>query len=172
MTETAVALPVALPVLRLLPAPSSEPPYDDERAVAPLLRLVPPAPPSHTAQPSPGPAAPTSPTSPGLPDVRPVAHALVQLMLEVCGGVRPVTQLRPRTTPLLYADLERALLRRPRATGPRPSARDIRSVHVQQREDGVAEACATVSRGGRTTALALRMEAVQGCWLCTVVQGL
>ncbi|MBC7680023.1 MAG: hypothetical protein H7233_13710, partial [Pseudorhodobacter sp.] len=33
--------PVARPALRLVPAPSSAPPYDDELPSAPVLRLLP-----------------------------------------------------------------------------------------------------------------------------------
>ncbi len=163
------------PALRLVPAPSSLPPYDDGHGVAARLRLV------HDA----GTAAPASTAhrpgdvhhevpgpQPDLPDARPFAHALVQRLLEVRGGVRPVLQLQRHTTPTLFADLERDLVRRALPAGPRPTGRDIRSVHVQQRSSGVAEVCATVRRGDRMAALALRLEAFQGQWLCTQVQGL
>lgn len=166
-----------LPALRLLPAPASEPPYDDELPAGPRLRLVPPptVPPGHRHH-APGlplpRAAPAlrTPTD-DLPDARPFARALVQRLLEVCGGVRPVPQLQRDTTPALYADLERALTRRRRPSGPRPSTRDVRSVHVQERPDGIAEVCATVRRGDRVGALAMRLEGVQGRWLCTHIQG-
>lgn len=170
-----------LPALRLLPAPTSEPPFDDERAPRPVLRLV-PAPLVPVPAPSRRPpvrslllpeAAPrrTRTATDALPDARPFAQALVQRLLEVCGGVRPVPQLQRDTTPGLYAELERALTRRPRPTGPRPSSRDVRSVHVQERPDGVAEVCATVRRGDRICALAMRLEGVQGRWLCTQIHG-
>ncbi len=178
----AAPLPAArgLTALRLVAAPGNEPPYDDELTPPPLLRLVPTAaaaarvrmPPRARALPPPDAdaAAPRTPTD-GLPDARPFAQALVQRLLEVCGGVRPMPQLQPDTTPRLYADLERALARRPRVTGLRPSGRDVRSVHVQERPDGVAEVCATVRRGNRIGALAMRLEGVHGRWLCTQIQG-
>lgn len=156
------------PRLRLLPVPRSDPPYDDEPGVVPTLRLVPPAPVRGRA---PAPAAP-APVGRELPPARPFAVALVRRMLEVRGGVRPVLQLRRDTTPGLYADLEQALRRRPRTTSSRPTSQDVRSVHVQQRPEGVAEVCATVARGDRMGALALRLEAVGGRWLCTQVMGL
>lgn len=182
------------PVLRLLRPPPSEPPYDDvlvlprpltlvPRAVPPDVRREAPARPA-AAPPPPPPVAGPAARRPAeeeartlrtltddLPDARPFATAFVQRLLEVCGGVRPVPQLQRDTSPGLYADLERALARRPCPTGPRPTARDVRSVHVQQRPDGVAEVCATVRRGGRTGALAFRLEGVHGRWLCTQVQG-
>jgi hypothetical protein len=43
---------------------------------------------------------------------------------------------------------------------------------VQQPADGVAEVCATVRRGARAGALALRLELDGGAWCCTAVAGL
>lgn len=171
------------PGLALLPVPVSEPPYDDEphegrhlRAVGlpdarlpvgplrslPPLRLVPPV------------AEPLLAAFPSatLPPVRPVAHALVQGLLEVLAGVRPVTQLRTRTTVELYDDLEVCVQAQPRPTGCRPLPGAVRSVHVQQLTPGVAEVCATVRRGSRSSALALRLEHRAGQWCCTSIAGL
>ena len=169
-----------LPALRLLPAPSTEPPYDDEPGHhSGGLRLVHPAPPAAAARPAPRPVV-----GPALPPVRhlrpagsppparPFAVALVQRLLEVRAGVRPLTQLQRDTTPGLYADLEQALTGRPRSTGLRPTRRDVLSVHVQERPDGVAEVCATVTRGERAGALALRLQAAHGRWFCTELVGL
>ena len=187
MTETAAVLPDCLsaarpdlpsagrqappagPALRLLAVPASEPPYDDEVVTRPTLRLVPAT--EHRLV-RVMPASDDGRSEPDdLPDARPFAQALVQRLLEVCGGVRPVPQLQRDTTPALYAELEQALLRRPRTAGPRTGARDVRSVHVQRHCDGVAEVCATVRRGDRWGALALRLEAVHGRWQCTRMTG-
>jgi hypothetical protein len=180
------------PALRLLPVPVSEPAYDDElpaptarrttRPLGPLRSLSPlhlvPAPPLLLA-------GPTTRTAVDhhddeldrrmpldqLPAARPVAHALVQGLLEVLAGVRPLSQLRRATSLELYDRLELAVHTGPRATGPRPTGAAVRSLHVQARADGVAEVCATVHRDGRTTALALRMEGVRGRWCCTELAG-
>ena len=184
-TEALLHAAPALPGLRLLAAPLSEPPYDDELPLPATLRLV-PAPvervpvdraPRETAPVAPAPLplddGPTARTpSSALPSSRPFAHALVQRLLEVCAGVRPVSQLQRDTTPDLFAELEAVLVARPRQTGLRPTRRDVRSVHVQEHEEGVAEVCATVRRGGRVTALALRLEGVDGGWRCTALLGL
>lgn len=177
------------PALRLLPAPPSEPPYDDELVPRPVLRLV--------GASAPVPAAPIVPVprampvalrllpggadddEPGpvrtpradLPSPRPFAHALVQRLLEVLAGLRPVAQLRPDTSLELFEELEHAVRRMPLTTGPRPTRRDVRSLHVQEQEDGVAEVCATVHRGSRAGALALRLEGVNGGWRCTALIG-
>ena len=216
---------VPLPVLRLLAAPLTEPPFDDDLPgddlpggpdERPLLRLVPPPAPGLVPPPAPGlvplpapdlvslPApgsAPSAAPRPGtalrlvgptrgsraagvldeprprtptdeLPSSAPFARALVQLLLEVRAGARPLPQLQRHTTPALYGDVERALRRRPRTQGLRPSRADVRSVHVQDRPDGVSEVCATVRRGDRLGALALRLEGVHGRWVCTTLVGL
>lgn len=170
-----------LPELVLLPVPVSEPPYDDELPdrIAPRLSLVttPPAPVGplaslpalHLVAP---PVALVPPSVPTAPAVRPVARALVQALLEVLGGVRPVTQLRRRTSLDLYADLEDLVHAQPRPVGARPSTGAVLSLHVQQPTATVAEVCATVRRGPRAGALALRLELDAGAWCCTAVAGL
>lgn len=187
--QTRTAEPDGLPALRLLPAPASEPPYDDEvPAAARSLRLVPPAWGPGALAPAALPALPRVPLrlvpapdddeelpartpTADLPSARPFAHALVQRLLEVMAGLRPLSQLQRDTSFELFEELERVLGARPRAAGPRPSTRDVRSVHVQTRDDGVAEVSATVRRGGRVCALALRLEGVSGAWRCTALAG-
>jgi len=71
----------------------------------------------------------------------------------------------------VFDELIRTVSDRPRSTGPRPTRRDVRSVHVQARADGVAEVCATVRRGARMTALAFRLEGRSGAWRCTELIG-
>ena len=170
-----------LPELVLLPVPVSEPPYDDELPDpnGPRLSLVtaPPAPVGPLAHlPALRLVAPAvtlvPPAVPTAPPVRPVARALVQGLLEVLGGVRPVSQLRRRTSLHLYADLEELAHAQPRPAGSRPSTGAVLSLHVQQPTPCVAEVCATVRRGPRAAALALRFELDAGGWCCTAVAGL
>jgi hypothetical protein len=170
-----------LPDLVLLPVPVSEPPYDDELPPAPGARLslvttapVPigpltALPPLRLVAP---PVALVPSLTPAAPAVRPVARALVQGLLEVLAGVRPVAQLRRRTSVDLYADLEHLVHAQPRPVGVRPATGAVLSLHVQQPSTGVAEVCATVRHGGRAGALALRLELVAGTWCCTAVAGL
>jgi hypothetical protein len=174
-----------LPALRLLPVPVCEPPYDDEldgpalsvvpdvaraplgplRSLAPL-RLVPALPDDDEDD-----GHRRTPVS-DLPPARPVARALVQGLLEVLSGVRPVSQLQRGTTPELYAELEKVVHGAPRPTGSRPATGAVRSLHVQERPEGVAEVCATVQRGARAAAVALRLEGIGGRWCCTEVAGI
>lgn len=176
----AAALP-DLPVLRLVPAPVSEPPYDDERpgalpaapttSLGPLALLSPPLRLVRTLpfddEDEPRHRTPLR----ELPPARPVARALVQGLLEVMAGVRPVAQLQPATSVELFAQLEDLVHGRPRACGARPPTGAVRSVHVQELPDGVAEVCATVQRGERLAAIALRLEGMQGRWRCTDLVG-
>lgn len=169
----ALPLTPARPALRLVPAPVSAPPYDDEPGWQPLrlLALVPPAP-----RPAPFDddawLASTRTPSAELPAAGAFARVLLQGLLEVAAGLRPVTQLRRDTTAELYGELSQALAARPRAAGARPDRRAVRSLHVQQRPEGVAEVCATVARGARTIAVALRLEGLDGRWRCTELVGL
>jgi hypothetical protein len=177
----------ALPPLRLLPVPVCEPPYDDELEAQ---GRTPPV--THFALPTPvGPLSSLPPLplrlvhdfddddqttsrtpASQLPQARPVAHALVQGLLEVLAGVRPVSQLQRSTSPELFLELEALVHGRPRATGSRPATGAVRSLHVQQRPEGVAEVCATVQRGRRAAAIALRLEGRDGQWRCTEIAGL
>jgi hypothetical protein len=106
-----------------------------------------------------------------LPPARPFAYALVQRLLEVLAGVRPLAQLRRDTSLEVYDALENVLLARPRPAGPRPDGRAVRSIRVQQRPEGIAEISATVRRGERYGAVALRLEGVDGAWRCTELIG-
>ena len=181
--QAPLALAPALPALRLLPVPVSEPPYDDELPQPPVLRSQPVGP-LRALAPAPLRLVPALPTvdpdselparTPvhDLPPARPVAHALVQGLLEVLAGVRPVSQLQRGTTPELFAQLEQVVHSRPRAAGARPGTGAVRSLHVQERPEGVAEVCATVRRGPRMAAIALRLEGLSGRWCCTEVAGL
>jgi hypothetical protein len=193
VAEPETLAPAALPALRLLPAPVSAPPYDDELPQGAPLRVltgaaVPAAPssggpPEQAAAPLrmlPDPpvgaddhadAEPARTPLSQLPPPRPFAHALVQRLLEVMAGLRPIGQLQPDTSLELYDQLAEGLTGRARATGARPTRRDVRSLHVQARADGVAEVCATVRRGGRVQALAFRLEGRSGAWRCTELLG-
>jgi hypothetical protein len=165
------ALELAPVPLRLVPAPPSAPPFDDEPD-APVLRLV------RSATPPPPVvfdddvwlAAERTATA-ELPASHVFARTLVQGVLEVLAGVRSVKQLRRDTTPELYTALTASLEGRARPAGLRPDLKAVRSLHVQERPEGVVEACATVQREGRVVALALRLEGFEGRWRCTELLG-
>jgi hypothetical protein len=172
-TEPTGPQPVAVPLLRLVPAPASAPPYDDEIGPAPVLRLVmtptavEPVPVDDEAWF----AAARTPSS-QLPAAQVFARTLVQGVLEVLAGVRSIKQLQRDTTPELYATLSTAISRGRCKTGPRPDQHAVRSLHAQERPEGIVEVCATVVRGTRMGALALRLEGLDGRWTCTELVGI
>jgi hypothetical protein len=46
----------------------------------------------------------------------------------------------------------------------------VRSLHVSEPADGVAEVCALGRRRTRSTAVALRLEGMDGRWQCTALE--
>ena len=104
-----------------------------------------------------------------LPEPRTWAARLVQALVEVLAGDRPVGQLVRWTSAAVYDDM--SALARPGDRGTSAAARGVvRSVHVSEPVDGVAEIAALVRRGRRTTAVALRLEGLDGRWQCTAVE--
>lgn len=101
----------------------------------------------------------------GAPDPRLWGARLAQAMAEVLAGQRPAAQLLRWTSPEVHAQLVRRtreglLVRRP----------VLRSLHVCEPAAGVAEACGLVRAGTRARALALRLEAYDGRWVCTALE--
>ena len=167
----------ARPMLRLLPVPPLDPPYDDEReqgaaltdgslalafpapSDALPLRLVPPALPRPAAEP----AEP-------LPDPDRWCRRLSQAIVEVLAGARPPVQLSQVTTLDVLHQLERWSGRFARRPGQPTVSPRVVSVRVSEPRDGVAEACAIVDTCPRRRAFALRLEAQRGRWTCVALE--
>ena len=109
-----------------------------------------------------------------LPDPTATCSAVVQAVVEVLGGVRPVSQLVRWTTHEVHAALSRrtALAARMRPHGGAPSARAavVRAVRVCLPADGVAEASAVVIDADRVRAVAVRLEGLDGRWRATALE--
>ena len=113
-----------------------------------------------------------------LPDPQMWAGRLAQAVVEVCGGERPVGQLLRWTSHEVYTQL--AAQHRPRlrsAARPGSNVRvlrqrcdQVRSVHVCEPADGVAEVAVVVAGALRWWALALRLEGLNGRWVLTRVE--
>jgi hypothetical protein len=109
-----------------------------------------------------------------LPDVRPWAARLVQAVAEVIAGDRPIGQLIRWTDGVVYAELNR----RVRVLGLTTTAShrgsseraSVRSVHVFTPSRRAAEVAAHVQHGGRSRAVALRLELRRGRWICTALE--
>ena len=106
-----------------------------------------------------------------LPAPTPWAGRLVQAIVEVIGGARPVAQLVRWTSTDVYDSVRRRSRYLAVADdGARRVGSIVRSVHVVEPADGVAEVCAVVQHGSRCRAVALRLEGVDGRWQCTALQ--
>jgi hypothetical protein len=98
-----------------------------------------------------------------LPAPGPRASQLARAVLEVLAGDRPARHLAKVTATDVQDQLEDCA--GPRAS--RPWARSLRSVRLSQPGPGVAEVTAVVERGSRCSALAFRMEGLDGRWIVT-----
>ncbi len=102
------------------------------------------------------------------------AHRFANAVVEVVGGDRGPSQLLRWTTEGVYADLQRrcALLARttPGDRRVRRLRSQVRSVHVFCPSSEAAEISVHVRQGGRSRAIAARIELVEGRWCCTALQ--
>jgi len=106
-----------------------------------------------------------------LPEPKPWAGRLVQAIVEVTGGLRPVGQLVRWTTTEVYESVQRRITRATMTNrAPGRISEFVRSVHVSEPSDGIVEVSAVVQRGDRCGAIALRLEGVDGRWQCTALQ--
>jgi hypothetical protein len=191
---------MTVPALRRLPVPVSEPPYDpfdDEYADRPSATTGVPAVQGTLALafvlPTGVPAQPTAPpdlrllprpeaeeaadevefgpqptATRDLPEIRGWAARFAQALVEVLAGDRPLAQLVRWTSATVYDELAGRVLG-PQAV-PATSRGVVRSLHVSAPADGVAEVAALVRRDARSTALALRLEGLDGRWQCTALE--
>ena len=107
-----------------------------------------------------------------LPPAGPWAARLAQAVLEVCTAGRPVAQLVRWTDPSVYQALALRYVPRARRDVNRrrvPVAEQVRSVHVCEPADGVAEVSVVIAGGERPRAMALRIEGWKGRWVCTAL---
>ena len=185
-------------MLLLRPAPRFDGPYDDEPAERPRhvvdgnlalafprsttaavpLRLVPPAGGVDGEE--------AALTVEPIPDPRRLVGAIAQAVAEVLLGARARQQLSEVATLEVLALLERNGGRlAPRDAGrlaPRDGGRlapgggrlaprpRVTSIRLCEPRRGVAEVAAVIDTGARRRAMALRLQAVQGRWRCTVVR--
>src|SRR5690606_26862479 len=120
-----------------------------------------------------------------LPHPKPWCGRFVQALVEVLAGERPPTQLMRWTTDSIFAEISRrarlvgqtrgpAAQSRIRGTGRRAPVTHgrlaVRSVHIFEPADGVAEAAVHVQYGTRSRAVAIRIEGLDGRWRCTAIQ--
>lgn len=173
----------------VLPTPESKPPYEDGTGSAPrawhrgaaqhvgvqgTLALAFDLPSGAPATPHP-PATlrlvePRNATDDAiLATVRPLACKLVQALVEVLAGVRPVAQLLHWTSTEVYESVQRRAAVPggwPPRSGPPVRVR-VHSVRLSLPSDNATEVSAVVRGGERARALALRLEGAGRRWQCT-----
>ncbi|MBV9174069.1 MAG: hypothetical protein JOZ81_28745 [Chloroflexi bacterium] len=162
-------------VISVRPAPVREPPFDDELPARPLTRIGPhdrvlPFAPSRRRLQTVADSFGVRPTGRGdLPDPESFTRRLLVGAFEVLGGRRSLHQLAPHVSARVYAalvtDVERVTTRRKWRTPPA-----VRSIRVCEPADGVAEVAAVIYSAGRSRAVALRLEGLDGRWRCVRLQ--
>jgi hypothetical protein len=155
------------------PTPANPAPADLTPATAPELTVVTTG--AEEQAPAPAVVQPTG-LRPGVrvPEVRVWAGRLVGAVGEVLAGDRPVSQLVRFTDEGVFAELNRRvrLLGLSTTAGSRRSRERcvVRSVRVCQPVADVAEVAAHVRHGGRSRAIALRLEIRRNRWVCTALE--
>ena len=102
---------------------------------------------------------------------------IVQAVVEIVGGDRPVSQVLRWTTPGVYQDLGRRAHLVARAVGQRPGQGGVQGtrphvvgVRTCFVSDQVAEVSAHVRYGRRSRAVAARFERHRGRWVCSALE--
>lgn len=177
------------------PIPRREPLFDDEaeehrlvdlRDGSPLRRVVlgpydQPLPFGAAELESPSPlrlVAPRHPFAPqptarqGLPDPDGWSRRVLTTMFEVVAGRRPARQLSALASAGVCAGFTTAGLRAGRLArlAGASTMPQIRTVHVCEPADGVAEVAMTVAARGRVHAVAMRLEGLDGRWRCVKLE--
>lgn len=185
-----------LPV-QLRAVPPLDPPFDDESTAAAgpgrgqlALDLTGAGRPVISSRPRGGshpahrrPAAPLDPlplpngmVPTATPEARQAARRFLRTCLEILNGYRPISHLRPLTSPgesegvigQFAVGLDRLAVLARRAGGRRELVQ-IRRVRVCEPRPGAAEAAAVLGNGGRTWAVAFRLERRRGSWVATAL---
>jgi hypothetical protein len=159
---------------RLRPAPSREPPFDDERGSRRLslvgvrdqqLPLTMPQAALSRLRSTRTTPYEQQPASDELPDPGGFARRFAIAVIEAATGRRTASQLSQYTSPGVQAGLVRDAGRINRlGTATRPAS--LHSMHLAEPADGVIEAVAVVRVGRRYRAIAFRLEGLNGRWRC------
>lgn len=100
------------------------------------------------------------------------AARFLQAVVEVLSSDRPLTQLARWTDPTVYADIARRRQRvaTPGKPGTGPAGRaQVVTVHICHPTSDSAEVAARVTMGGRSRAIAARLDFQRDRWLCTAI---
>lgn len=96
------------------------------------------------------------------------ARQIASALVEVLSGDRGASQLNRMVTPAVLAQVRFAI------AAPRPGSTRLRhriqTIHMSHPANGVVEVCAVLGNSARASALALRLELLDGRWRCTAVE--
>ena len=98
-----------------------------------------------------------------LPDIQRWLMSFTTNFLEIYAGRRQPAQLHARCHRVIYLELLRL-------TGKSTEIGRIRKIHITEPLDGICESVITIRFGERIRALCIRMEGVDGRWLCTALK--
>lgn len=105
-----------------------------------------------------------------LPDPKVATAKIAQILIDVMLGQRPVSQLNAVTNAAVRAEVLRAVAALSPGSGvPRARLR-VASVRVTTPGPTIVEASAVVRGTQRSRAMALRLEGLDGRWLCTALR--
>lgn len=165
------------PLLRLVPAPDREPPFDDEipagrlRLVSPWDRPLPfdDAAAALPATARCASAATASDVAAALPDPDQWGRRFLIALLETAAGRRPLNQLARHTTLAVLTGLrgDPAAIAR---LAPQRRPGSVRTVRSSRPDASVAEFSAVIQVGPRYRAVAARFESYDNSWRCVRLQ--
>ena len=98
-----------------------------------------------------------------LPSAQQWSMRLVHAVVEVINGVRPVSQLTRWLSPDVLVQVQKNIAHQ---AMPRMN---VRSIHVHETDDGVAEVSSVFGTPNRSFALAMRLEGFDGRWKATTL---
>lgn len=99
------------------------------------------------------------------------AARFLQAVVEVLSSDRPLTQLARWTDPTVYAEIARRRQRVPpsKPGTSRAGRAQVVTVHICHPTSDSAEVAARVTMGGRSRAIAARLDLQRERWLCTAI---
>lgn len=104
-----------------------------------------------------------------LPDPKVATAGIAQVLIDVLVGQRPVSQLNSVTTAPVRADILRTVASLPAQTRTTRVRLQVVSVRVTTPGPTVVEASAVIRGTQRSRAMAMRLEGLDGRWLCTAL---
>lgn len=105
-----------------------------------------------------------------LPDPKVATARIAQILIDVMVGQRPVSQLNSVTSAAVRADVLRAVAALPPGAHGTRSRLQVVSVRVTTPGPTTVEASAVIRGTQRSRAMALRLEGLDGRWLCTALR--